>query len=517
MNIFSKWIKSNKLEFIVILLILSISAFMRLYNISEYMTFLGDEGRDALVVKKILVEQDFPLLGAPTSVGGMYNGPLYYYMMALSMTVSWLNPVAAAVMVALIGTASIGIIYFLAREWFGKFAAATASALYAVSPVTIIYSRSSWNPNPAPFFALLAIFGLYKVHKTKNHLWLILVGSALAFAIQMHFLALILVPICAAIWLYEIWRKHKGEKLKNLGKGFFLGLIIFLFLMSPLLIFDLKYDFQNYKALTTFFFGDRATTVNLNPLNTLGRIIPIYSGNLVNRYLALDVFPLMLIISFLLLVPVVYLLFKFIKERQINWPLFALSCWLLVGVMGLALYKQTIYDHYTTFLNPSIYLLIGSLVFLIGKVKDKLLKRSLLGLFSLISLFILITNLQNSPLKKNPNKQLQRTQDIARFVIVESNNEPFNFALIAKSNYDDAYEFYLDLYGHKPKIVPHEKTGQLFVVCEDQQCQPINHPKYEIAAFGWAKIENEKEFSGVKVFKLVPNEDQHNVEKGNQN
>ena len=70
---------------------------------------------------------------------------------------------------------------------------------------------------------------------------------------------------------------------------------------------------------------------------------------------------------------------------------------------------------------------------------------------------------------------------------------------------DSAYQFYLEVYGHKPETVPIRKTEQLFVVCEDILCQPVYNPKYEIAAFGWSKIQSELDFSGVKIYKLVPN------------
>ncbi len=48
------WIKKNRVEFAIFLLILLVAGFMRFYRISEYMTFLGDEGRDALAVKDIV-------------------------------------------------------------------------------------------------------------------------------------------------------------------------------------------------------------------------------------------------------------------------------------------------------------------------------------------------------------------------------------------------------------------------------------------------------------------------------
>lgn len=500
------WIKKNRIELLIFLAIVLIAAFMRFYKIDQYMTFLGDEGRDVLVVKKILTEGDIPLLGAPTSVGSMYNGPLYYYMMALVMAVVWLNPIAAASMVALIGIASVAIVYYLARHWFGKQAAIISATLFSLSPINIIYSRSSWNPNPAPFFALLAMLGMYKAHRTKNYLWMILVGASLAFAVQMHLLALILLPIFGVLWLYEIREKRlKKDHRKNFWKGLILAIIAFLFLMSPLVIFDFKYNFQNYRAFQTFFFGDRATTVNLNPFNSLERIIPIYSGNLVNRYIAGGQPWLTVLISFLLLVPVSSLFFQLIKYRKLNWPLFALSVWLVGGIMGLSLYKQSVYDHYSSFLNPAMFLIFGSIIHLINSLDSKKYTQILRGGFLLLTLFLVIANLQKNPLQYPPNRQLQRSQEVAKFVIAQSKNKPFNFALIAKSNYDAAYQFYLDLYGHKPEQVPFSITSQLFVVCEDPVCEPIGHPKYEIAAFGWAKIEKEQNFSGVRVFKLVSN------------
>lgn len=500
------WFKKNKFEVILIVCLILLAAFLRLYRIDEYMTFLGDEGRDALVVKKILVNYDFPLLGAPTSVGNMYNGPLYYYMMAFSMAIWWMNPIAAAVMIAIIGTATVGLVYYLARNWFGKVAAIISASLYALSPVNIIYSRSSWNPNPAPFFALLGILGLVKAHQTRNFLWLILTGSALAFAVQMHLLALILLPIFGVIWIYEVWLKFReGKKGQYFWTGSILAIVTFLILMSPLAIFDFKYNFQNSRALTTFFLGDRATTVNLNPLNTLQRVGPLYYDNLINRYIAGENFWLMILVSILVLLPLIAFLWNLFKKKKFIYSLFVLNIWMLGGVAGLSLYKQTVYDHYSSFLNPAIFLLFGSVVNLINSINSKKNNQYFRGGFFLLFLVLIIVNLQINPLLKNPNRQLQRTKEVAKFVINESGNKPFNFALLSNGNYDAAYQFYMEEMGHKPAQLPFEKTEQLIVVCEDKVCNPVGNAKFEIAAFGWTLVEWEKEVSGVKVYKLVHN------------
>ncbi len=114
-------------------------------------------------------------------------------------------------------------------------------------------------------------------------------------------------------------------------------------------------------------------------------------------------------------------------------------------------------------------------------------------------------NLSKTPILYSPNNQLKRTQDVTKYVIEKSGGRPFNFALLSKNNYDSAYRFYLEQYGYPPKKVPENKTDQLFVVCEDVDCNPPYSPKYEIAGFGMSKVESESGFSGVKVYKLVAN------------
>jgi len=188
-------LKDQKLLFIILMAILILATFLRFFNLSGYMTFLGDEGRDALIVKDILLGNNFPLIGPPTSVGNIYLGPLYYYMMAVPMGIFWLNPVAAAGMNALLGVMTVGLIYYLGKTWFNRWAGLIASFLYTISPVTIVYSKSSWNPNPTPFFALLAVLSFYKARQVKNFSWLILTGAFVATALQMHYLSLILIPI----------------------------------------------------------------------------------------------------------------------------------------------------------------------------------------------------------------------------------------------------------------------------------------------------------------------------------
>src|SRR5258706_8333655 len=128
------------LPLVLLVIILLLSAYLRLYRISDYMTFLGDEGRDVLVAKSIL-GGDLTLLGPRSSAGDFFMGPIYYYMIAPFLWLWHLDPVGPAIMVALVGVATVFLTYWIGSQWFAKRAGFVAAALYAFTPLVLIYSR----------------------------------------------------------------------------------------------------------------------------------------------------------------------------------------------------------------------------------------------------------------------------------------------------------------------------------------------------------------------------------------
>ncbi|MDO8429474.1 MAG: glycosyltransferase family 39 protein, partial [Candidatus Daviesbacteria bacterium] len=255
-NIFKK-IQNNRLELLILLIILTIAIFLRFFRLSEYMTFLGDEGRDALIVKRILTQGDIPFIGPPSSVGNLYLGPFYYYLMALSMSIFWLNPVASAGMVALIGSLTVFLIYYFGRLLFNNWTGLVAALLYAISPITINYSRSSWNPNPAPFFAILTFISLYKAHLSGSRVWLFWCGVFLSGAVQMHYLTLPLLPAVLVFWIIKC-------HFQKLSKSFFTTSILALILgfnltLLPWWLFELKHNFVNLRGIKEIFFGTQSS------------------------------------------------------------------------------------------------------------------------------------------------------------------------------------------------------------------------------------------------------------------
>jgi hypothetical protein len=309
-----------------------------------------------------------------------------------------------------------------------------------------------------------------------------------------HYLGLALLPFMGLYWLFNLIKfiKTKSLQLKPFLKYTILAIFIFILSLTPQILFDLKHNGQNIKALTTFF-TKRETTVNIKAYKAIPELPTIF--NQVNTdLLAGRNETVGIIISIIFAFLILLACLKFKKQKT---PFWVIVFWYISGLVALALYKQHIYAHYFAFLFPAVFILAG---YLIRKFK-----------FIGVPFLILITvfSFLNNPFRYQPNKQLKTVTEIADLIISNSNDKDFNFALLAKQNYDPPYRYILGNKQAKIVNLPNKLADQLFVVCEPFQidCNPINNPEWSVAAFGWAKIDNQWEINGIKVFKLVHNLD----------
>lgn len=480
------FIQKNRAEVVLVFLILLAGLFLRLYKIEGFLTFLGDEGRDVRIVRDLL-RGNLVFIGPQTSIGNMYLGPLYYYMMAPALFLSGLSPVGPAMMTAILGTLTVFLTWLIGRSWFGKTAGFIAALLFALSPVAIIYSRASWNPNPMPFFALLSIWGISKVWLQKQYRYFSLVGISMAFALQMHYLGLLLIPTLSIFWFLSL-PKSKTRFVRHT----LLAIGLFLLLMSPLALFDLKHDGMNFKAFRAFF-TDRQTTVNLNPLRSdrFGLVLSkITSDMVLSRQNSAS-----LVVGLILILAFTFVLVKN-KKNKIYW---LLASWLFFGFLGLVVYKQHVYAHYYGFIYPAIY-------FFLGVTIAFFLKSSLIAKIAaaILLIYLVYLSLTFSPVKDQPNRQLARTQEVVGLIMKEAGDQPFNFGLIAKQNYDESYRYFFE--NNNAKMIRGEDkiTDQLFVVCEDgDKCQPEGNPAYQIAIFGPSHIVDSWQIDYIKIYRLL--------------
>lgn len=472
--------KTTCLSFIILLVILIVGAYLRLWRIADYMTFLGDEGRDVLVVKRMIVDHKFTLLGPTASVGGFFLGPIYYYFMVPALWLSGLNPVGPAILVALFGVATIYLVYILGKTFFDKKAGLIAAALYALSPVVINYSHSSWNPNLVPFFSCLLILVLNKWSENKNLKYLFMAGLLMGIGLQLHYLFAFL----GVFTLAYILMTDKRIIWKEIGVIFF-GFVV---LYSPFLLFEIRHGFINTQMILKFIFTSSDTGFGLS---TFFRNIFDVVWRLFFRLVTDNDIRLGIIAIFIALYG--------IPKNKL------LILWLAVPLILFGFYKKPIYDYYFGIFFPVSFLLVGSGL-------AKLLRRNLIGIFALIIIFLLVVkNWQSRPFIYQPNKQLQQAENASKFILDKAGGKPFNFALITGHNSDHAYKYFFEIYNNPARVIensqvdPQRKTvtSQLFVLCELVECQPLGSSLWEVAGFGRGEIVNHWKVSVLDVYKLI--------------
>lgn len=517
-NKFTNYIKKNPVEFFSIFIVLIIASFLRFYKISQYMTFLGDEGRDVIIVRKLLVEADFFLVGPGTSIGNMYLGPLYYYMMAPALFLANFSPVGPAVEIAILGVITVLIVWLITKEWFGAKGAFIASLLYAISSTVIIYSRSSWNPNIMPFFSILSIYSIWSVWKKFDFKWLFWMGIFLAFALQSHYLSLLLFPTIGIFYLLTIiklWPRKKNlvktkdnfnyqTQRKSFIKYSVFGILALLFLMSPLVIFDARHGWRNVSSMEKFF-TERQTTVSARPWTAIPKI-PEIIQEISSRLIGGKNIPIGgWILTVVFVSSFIYLITRKKSKNNEASAYTILLIWIFIAVIGFGIYKQEIYDHYYGFFFTAPFILAG------GLFEDLLNNSKKFGKVVIwISVGALVyLNILENPFKYTPNNQLKKSVEVAEKIKEEYNNQPFNLAVIAERNYEDGYQYFLEKMKLPVIDIDAQRAeetikNQLFVVCElpKEKCDPTHSPKAEVANFGWSKIEKEWELAGVILYKL---------------
>ncbi len=267
-------------------------------------------------------------------------------------------------------------------------------------------------------------------------------------------------------------------------------MVVFLFLMSPLVLFDLKHQGMNTKALLAMLSAGSGVFDIRGFVSATFSLLSFTWSSLIFA----NEKPSLLISA--LLIASITGFFLLTRGKPVAK---LLLCWLSVCFLGLSLYNQPVYIHYLGLVYPAVFLISGALL---GKLIDLNHFPKIIS-FVTIALLIFI-NLRLSPAFGVPANQLNRTETVADLIIKEANGQPFNLGLIAERNYDESYRYFLENKNSTLVKDPNQITAQLFVICEDgESCRPEGHSQYQIAVFGVAHIEDQWTVDHIKVYRLV--------------
>lgn len=335
--------------------LLLVAIVLRFWNLVPTFEFLDDQGRDAIVAKRIFQDADFTLLGPGTSVGAMYLGPAYYYAMVPFLWLTYPSPAGPAVAVAVVGVATVALTYILGKRMFGGKIASVAAVMLAAAPPMVELSRFSWQPNPAPLFGLLFFYAVWRSAQGALKWW-VAAGIFLAILLQLHYVALAVIVPAGIIAGMQVWRARK--KVTQVKQHlFWMGAAVVIVVLSfaPLVAFDLRHDGLIRRGFERFFSEqrerrpllDRATQI---VQNTHGRgmymLVEIWGLSKEQRTMN----------GFLLLALWLSVLVGISRQKQGREKntLFMLLCWIGTVLVCISMYEGTFAYHYLGFLFPLI-------------------------------------------------------------------------------------------------------------------------------------------------------------------
>jgi 4-amino-4-deoxy-L-arabinose transferase-like glycosyltransferase len=239
-------LKKNLKKYWILIVILIVGAIFRLYRIGDYMEFLGDQGRDVVIIKDFWQNGNLFFIGPQTSIGNMYLGPWFYYLIAPSLLIANFNPIGPAIFIALLNILTIYLLYFVGNKWFSKSVGLISAFLFAISPVVIKYSNFIWNPNIMPLFSLLFVYFFFEGFKSKKFHYFIFASLSFVMVINSHYLGLALLPFTGIYWAYSFFSyiRKKSKQLKPFLLNTLLAFIVFILSLnfkklSPLPLFHI--------------------------------------------------------------------------------------------------------------------------------------------------------------------------------------------------------------------------------------------------------------------------------------
>lgn len=467
-----------------------IGTFLRLYNIPGSMMFLGDQGRDAIIVKRIFTDFDPVFIGPVTSVGNMYLGPLYYYFMLPWLMLTYPSPVGPAYGVAILGIITVFLMYHFGKKLVGEQAAIIGTTFFALSSTVVNNTRFSWNPNPAPFVSLCMIYFTYMAWRKNPKYW-IFVSLFFSILIQLHYLTLLSAAGAGVIWLFHLFelKKHKN-KLKKLFISTLIAFLVFVGSLTPIILFDLKHDNLNAQAFTQMVLGkdnfkqnqdipllDKATTI---AKETHGRGMHILFEISIGKQRQLNTW--LLVFTLIILVALAINHKKFKLKNDDFYGETVVLVYLFTAIIGTSFYGHSIFDHYISYLFPVTFLTFGIVIAAISS-------RSFIAKVMSMTFFFYF-------LAFNFNKYNLKTQSWSVFDVKRTadtilerveKGEKYNIVLLSNTGDIDgqSYRYFLETSPTPP--VRTENRGEvetLFVINEDQIIKDVTKsPIYEIVVF----------------------------------
>lgn len=488
------WSNGKNLTIFAFLILIAVGAFFRLYRIEDFITFLGDQGRDAIVMKRIATGEDFPGIGPRSSIGDLFLGPFYFYIMAPFLGLFNFNPVGPAIGVAVMSITAIGASFFIIKREWSAISAFIFLSFVTFSYALISYSRFSWNPNLLPFFSFFTIFFAYQMLKTKKLRYGFLFGIFLGASLQLHYLMLLTLPGVALVFGYYLFRNNDAWKAMVSCLG--AALAGFGGIYAPMILFELKNNFLNLRGLLSIFGEKEFASEEKNILQRF-----LESNDAIAQHIFQTELPIW--VGTALLIAFIFYLWTVFKKQKGDYFIGLLGASVLSFLLLFSIVDTQRYVHYFMPIYFMVFALIASTFTYFQN------KYRALGITIVVFIFFIFWNTQKYTFfTAEANQQTKRAESIASKINEASNKKPYYLLSIPLSNTNDHIRYYLEIMGNRPLSAEStDPAEELFVLCYEpnpEVCNVTEDPQYQAVIFGDRKIEQKIEHPPeVTIYKLI--------------
>lgn len=441
---------------------------------SHNFLFLLDQGRDMMAVKRIVYDLHPTLIGPNTSLQGVFQGPLWYYLLAITTFITGGDPWGSTILMFIMSISVLIVVYVCMSELFGKKAGFITLFLFAISPEAIAAATYSWNPHPMWLLIVLYVFCLYELinKKYRYHLfvWPIL---ALMFHFQSALAIFLLIATFIIAFLYYrfIFRQ----------RHFFIGILIAAMFFLPQILFDIRHDFLMTKSVVSVLGGkDQGLIVggeSKNYFNILKNHMGLFYYNFGTSFMREDVLkniPLAALI-FTLIALVSLKKSNNLSKKELTFSLLILRI-IIVTILLTFIYPFPLRYWFLTGFQTFALLLTGLLV---GKLMNNRFTAFVALGIGLIFLYYAcgkIYNLYTFPDYGGVGK-VKGKIDAIDFIYKDADGKPFNLLVFTPPVSTDAYDYLIWWHGSKKyNFVPkQEKSGTFYLLIEPDSGKPWSY------------------------------------------
>lgn len=470
-------IKIKKLSFVFFVAIIVFGAALRgQETLSQNYLFLLDQGRDMMAVKRIVYDLHPTLIGPYTSLQGVFQGPLWYYLLAIPTVIFDGNPWGAVVLMFVISMSVVFVVYLFMTKYFGESVGMFTAFLFAVSPEAVAAATYTWNPHPMWLLILLYIFSFYQLVGLKNKKFHLVVWPLIA--LMFHFQTALAVFISIGSLLFLLFFYRDSIRQKKMLYGLILASVFFM----PQVLFELRHDFLMTRSVLSIFSGsDQGLLVggeDRSYLNLIQRNISLFYYNFSTTFVRDGYLKDLPKIALFTLVVSLLLQKKLQLFDKKEWS-FIMFIVKIVGIIAILSFLYPFPLRYWFLTGFQSFYLV-----MFGIILNMLLKPAIgkLGIFALFGFLLFYSGqrlyyLYIQPPNDGGIAKIKGKMDALNYIYNDSNGKPFGLLVFNPPVSTDAYDYVLWWYGsRKYKYLPHqEKKGIFYLWIEQDSSKPWSY------------------------------------------